>query len=85
MNTKATLYLDAKVFRALKVKAALTDKTVSETANELISQGLEGSGPVQGAPGSKVEIKYEGKMKYPVLSGLKFPKDYVFKREDLYD
>jgi hypothetical protein len=83
MNTKATLYLDTKIFRALKVKAALSDQTVSETANTLLRQGL-GEDGVRAAPPAKVELRLEGKMGFPVLT-LDWPKNYVFHREDLYD
>lgn len=86
MNTKATLYLDADVYRALKVKAALSDRTVSETANALLSRGLDEK-PAESAapPKRKVEIRYEGKMKFPVLYGLEWPEGYVFDRSELYD
>ena len=84
MTTKATLYLDPNVFRALKVKAALTDKTVSETANALISQGLAAAAG-QKAEAHKVQLTFEGKMGFPVLNLTGWPKGYVFDREELYD
>ncbi len=84
MTTKATLYLDPKVYRALKVKAALSDKTVSETANTLIEQGLASPANRSGAA-SKVELRSEGKMGFPVLTLGDWPEDYVFDRASLYD
>ncbi|HTB23589.1 MAG TPA: hypothetical protein VK914_12905 [bacterium] len=84
MNTKATLYLDAQVYRALKVKAALSDQTVSETANALISHGLL-DGVESGYGSVKTELRLEGKLGFPVLSLEAWPKNYVFNREDSYD
>lgn len=84
MTTKATLYLDSQVYRALKVKAALSDQTVSETANALISHGL-GAGARQGTVAAKTELRSEGKLGFPVLSLAAWPTGYVFDREDLYD
>jgi hypothetical protein len=85
MNTKATLYLDAGLYRALKVQAALSDRTVSETANALLSRGLAAD-RTRAKPSRKVELRSEGKMGYPVLVGLKpWPKGYVFDRGELYD
>ena len=84
MTTKATLYLDPSVFRALKVRAAQTDKTVSETANSLISHGLT-EGKESRGKGSTVQIKHEGKMGFPVLTLKNWPAGFVFDREELYD
>lgn len=84
MTTKATLYLDSKVFRALKVKAALTDKTVSQTANDLISQGLSDAPAREKSP-SKVKLIFEGRMGFPVLTLAKWPEGEVFDRENIYD
>jgi len=85
MNTKATLYLDAGVYRALKVKAALSDRTVSETANALLSQGMAEKPMEPAPPKGKVELRFEGKMGFPVLHGLEWPEGYVFDRSELYD
>lgn len=84
MSTKATLYLDPKVYRALKVRAAKTDKTISETANEILG-GAMGFVAGDGPEAPKVTLEFEGKHGLPLIKGLNFPKDYVFKREDIYD
>jgi hypothetical protein len=84
MNTKATLYLDPKVYRALKVKAAKSDKTVSETANEILG-GAMGFAVGDGPEAPKVTLEFEGKFGLPLVKGLNFPKDFVFRREDIYD
>ncbi|HYO47852.1 MAG TPA: ribbon-helix-helix protein, CopG family, partial [Gemmatimonadota bacterium] len=36
MNKRATIYIDKELHRALKVKAAATDRTISEIVNEAI-------------------------------------------------
>ena len=84
MNTKATLYLDPKVYRALKVRAAKTDKTVSETANEILGSAMGYA--IADAPAQpKVTIEFVGKFGLPLIKGFSLPPDYVFRREDLYD
>jgi hypothetical protein len=40
MNAKATLYLDPKVLKAAKIKAAHTDKTLSHVVNEAVKLAL---------------------------------------------
>ena len=84
MNTKATLYLDEKVYRALKVKAALSDQTVSETANTLISRGLAADARPAPRPNT-VTLVSEGTMGYPVLTLEHWPDGYIFDRDDIYD
>ena len=84
MPTKATLYFDPKVFRALKVKAALSDQSISETANALIEQGLA-LGAKPGKPAAKVELSSEGRLGFPVLSLDAWPEGFIFDRENLYD
>lgn len=84
MNTKATLYLDPKVYRALKVRAAKTDKTVSETANEILGSAM-GYAVADGPSEPKVTLEFVGKWKRPLIKGLQFPKDFSYRREDLYD
>ncbi len=39
-GTRTTLYLDPKIYRALKVKAATTDRSISEIVNEAVVLGL---------------------------------------------
>lgn len=39
---RATLYLDAELYRALRLKAAETDRSVSDLANEAIRLSLAG-------------------------------------------
>lgn len=39
-TTKATFYLDAGVYRAFKVKAALSDKKISDLMNETLRAQL---------------------------------------------
>ena len=85
MTTKATLYLDPEVYRALKVKAAMSDQTVSETANALISKGLIETGVAQTEPSAPVRIVLEGKMGFPVLTLPNWPENHVFDREEFYD
>jgi len=84
MSTKATLYLDEKVFRALKVRAALSDSTVSATANAMIGQALAG-GPAPGTSMQKVRLGSEGGQGFPVLSLESWPAGYVFERESAYE
>ena len=40
MNSKATLYLDQKILKAAKIKAAHTEKTLSYLVNEALKQSL---------------------------------------------
>lgn len=84
MNTKATLYLDPKVYRALKVRAAKTDKTVSETASEILGGAL-GLVANDGPEAPKVTLEFVGPYGLPLIKGLEFPKDFSYRREDLYD
>jgi plasmid stability protein len=85
VSTKATLYLDEKVFRALKVQAAQSDRSMSETANALLRRGLSGEAS-KPENARTVELRFEGKSGVPVLHGLEaLPKDYIFSREDIYD
>jgi histone H3/H4 len=37
---RATVYFDAKIHRALRMKAAETDRSVSELVNEAVKQSL---------------------------------------------
>ena len=37
---RTTIYLNAKLFRALKIKAALTDRALSELVNEALALSL---------------------------------------------
>jgi hypothetical protein len=39
--TKATLYLDTKIYKAVKVKAACTDRGISELVNESLTLYLK--------------------------------------------
>lgn len=39
-SARATVYFDPKVLRALKVRAALTDRSISELVNEAVLQAL---------------------------------------------
>jgi stalled ribosome rescue protein Dom34 len=39
-NTRMTIYLQPKVFRALKVKSATTDRSVSELVNAAVMEAL---------------------------------------------
>lgn len=39
--TRATVYLDPKVFRALKVQSALTDRSISDLVNEAVLYNLK--------------------------------------------
>ena len=39
-STRATVYFDPKALRALKVRAALTDRSVSELVNEAVLRAL---------------------------------------------
>ncbi len=39
-ETRTTVYLKPKVYRALKVKAATTDRTVSELVNTAVVEAL---------------------------------------------
>ncbi len=39
-QTKTTIYLQPKVYRALKVKAATTDRSISELINAAVVQAL---------------------------------------------
>ena len=41
MNAKATLYLDAKLYKAAKIKAAHTEQSVSEIVNEALRLSLK--------------------------------------------
>jgi predicted transcriptional regulator len=40
MNKRATIYFDADLHRALKFKAAATDRTLSEIVNEAVRRDL---------------------------------------------
>jgi len=40
MNTKATLYLDPKILKAAKIKAAHSEKTLSYLVNEALRLSL---------------------------------------------
>ena len=40
MTKRATIYLDARIHRALKLKAAQTDATVSDLVNEALQLSL---------------------------------------------
>ncbi len=40
MATKTTVYLDPKVYRALKVKAATTDRSLSDLINSAVLEAL---------------------------------------------
>jgi len=40
MNTKATLYLDPKILKAAKIKAAHSEKTLSYLVNEALKLSL---------------------------------------------
>jgi predicted transcriptional regulator len=40
MTKRATIYLDEDLHRALKLKAAVTDQTISEIVNEAIRRDL---------------------------------------------
>ena len=39
-HARTTLYLDPKIHRALKVKSATTDRTISEIVNEALIEAL---------------------------------------------
>jgi Ribbon-helix-helix protein, copG family len=39
-QTRTTLYLDPKIHRALKVKSATTDRSISEIVNEALVEAL---------------------------------------------
>lgn len=39
-QTRTTLYLDPKIHRALKVKSATTDRSISEIVNEALIEAL---------------------------------------------
>lgn len=39
-HTKTTVYLQPKVYRALKVKAAMTDRSVSDLINAAVTEAL---------------------------------------------
>jgi len=39
-HTRTTLYLDPKIHRALKVKSATTDRSISEIVNEALVEAL---------------------------------------------
>jgi hypothetical protein len=39
-HSRTTLYLDPKIHRALKVKSATTDRTISEIVNEALIEAL---------------------------------------------
>ena len=39
-TSRTTLYLDPKIHRALKVKAATTDRSISEIVNEALVEAL---------------------------------------------
>ena len=39
-SRRATVYLDASLHRALRVKAAVTDQTLSDLVNEAVRQSL---------------------------------------------
>ncbi|TFG97277.1 MAG: CopG family transcriptional regulator [Calditrichales bacterium] len=39
-NKRATVYLDPKLHRALKIKSAQIDRTISELVNEALRQSL---------------------------------------------
>jgi hypothetical protein len=38
-ETRTTVYLKPKVYRALKIKAAMTDQTISELTNAAVIDG----------------------------------------------
>ena len=40
MNRRATIYFEADLHRALKLKAAATDRTLSEIVNEAVRRDL---------------------------------------------
>jgi predicted transcriptional regulator len=40
MNKRATIYLDEDLHRALKMKAAATDRTISESVGEAVRRDL---------------------------------------------
>jgi predicted transcriptional regulator len=40
MNKRATVYLDEDIHRALKLKAAATDRTISDIVNEAVRRDL---------------------------------------------
>jgi predicted transcriptional regulator len=40
MSRRATIYLDEDLHRALKMKAAATDRTISEIVNEAVRRDL---------------------------------------------
>lgn len=84
MKTKATLYLDPKVHRALKARAAKSGKTVSYTANDILDIAL-GYPATSKALNQKVTVEYVGKYGLPVYKGLRFPKNFSYSRADLYD
>lgn len=85
MNAKATLYLKPEVYRAVKIRAAQLDRTVSDLVNEALERDL--ARQIFKAPESKAKphIVYEGPMGLPVLHGHPWPKGWTFNREDLYD
>ena len=39
-SSRTTLYLDPQIHRALKVKAAITDRSISELVNEALIEAL---------------------------------------------
>ena len=39
-HTRTTLYLDPKIHRALKVKSATTDRSISDIVNEALTESL---------------------------------------------
>jgi hypothetical protein len=41
MTTRATVYLHPKVYRAIKVKAAQSDRTISDVVNESLTLSLK--------------------------------------------
>jgi hypothetical protein len=83
MSTKATLYLDPQIYRAVKIRAASNDRSISDTVNELLSKALTKEGPVAMPTPSAPFLVQEGPLL--VFHGGTWPKDWVFDRDDLYD
>jgi hypothetical protein len=50
MNAKATLYLDPKILKAAKIKAAHTEKSLSYLVNEALKLSLQESAADYGVP-----------------------------------
>ncbi|MGQ0530276.1 MAG: ribbon-helix-helix protein, CopG family [Panacagrimonas sp.] len=71
-STRATVYIDSKVHRALRLKAAATHRSISEIVTEAVRQALREDHEDLSAFGDRAAEKtlsYEGLLKKLKLNG----------------